>query len=468
MYSDYLDILEYQPSSTDYRTSEDLLKSEPCQAIAQFLKENLRDETHICVSLSGGVDSMVIIACLRRLTQLEIVGAHVEYGNRGESPKEAEFVEKWCRDNDIIFEKESTCEYKRDQMKRNDYEEFSRQLRFGLYGRVMKKYQCRGICLGHHAGDIAENVFTNVMHGRDLLDLEVIKPVTHQQGINFWRPLISCYKQSIFDFAHKYQIPYFKDTTPNWSNRGVLRRQIFPKCKERYGDFQRNLVSIGQQSSQWGEMIMSHIIEPFFQNCVQIGKMGALIKFKGHEQSPLSFWSLILKKILHKLGCNMISHKSMANFLVVLGSEKRNCQVTLHKTITGYLTPSTLILIPKYLLQMPSMKEEIIFDSESENLDLLKLDHCPFEVHLQKVPNDIGGQLARESHYIEGEISYYLPNSSGLILSNRLSDFDDLTKRQVDQLSPFLVQTLPLVGFKRNCPNSRCDGYLKVTIKLKP
>jgi hypothetical protein len=32
----------------------------------------------------------------------------------------------------------------------------------------------------------------------------------------------------IFGFAHKYGIPYFKDTTPKWSTRGKLRNQLLP------------------------------------------------------------------------------------------------------------------------------------------------------------------------------------------------------------------------------------------------
>lgn len=33
-------------------------------------------------------------------------------------------------------------------------------------------------------------------------------------------------KDVVYDFAHKFGVPYFKDTTPSWSTRGKLRRQL--------------------------------------------------------------------------------------------------------------------------------------------------------------------------------------------------------------------------------------------------
>lgn len=63
---------------------------------------------HVAVSLSGGVDSMALCRALVRLRPLygfEVVGIHIDYGNRHESGREADFVERWCARHGVIFYK---------------------------------------------------------------------------------------------------------------------------------------------------------------------------------------------------------------------------------------------------------------------------------------------------------------------------------------------------------------------------
>ena len=50
----------------------------------------------IVVSLSGGVDSMVIAYCASFLGK-KVIGGHMNYGNREETALEEEFVRLWCK-----------------------------------------------------------------------------------------------------------------------------------------------------------------------------------------------------------------------------------------------------------------------------------------------------------------------------------------------------------------------------------
>ena len=99
----------------------------------------------IIISLSGGVDSMVICKCLTVLRSAaakhgnanvpEIVAVHIDYGNRQESPVEAEFLEKWCKSLDITFRLRRITEAKRGggQVSRTEYEQLTRDIRFNAY-----------------------------------------------------------------------------------------------------------------------------------------------------------------------------------------------------------------------------------------------------------------------------------------------------------------------------------------------
>ena len=54
----------------------------------------------IIISLSGGVDSMVLTTILHYF-DFEVIGVHINYNNREETGKEQEFLEKWCNLNGI-------------------------------------------------------------------------------------------------------------------------------------------------------------------------------------------------------------------------------------------------------------------------------------------------------------------------------------------------------------------------------
>jgi tRNA(Ile)-lysidine synthase TilS/MesJ len=64
--------------------------------------------------------------------------------------------------------------------------------------------------------------------GKSLLQINGMTPVSHVNRVAVWRPMLAHDKAAVLDFAHTYGVPYFKDTTPTWSNRGKLRNQLMP------------------------------------------------------------------------------------------------------------------------------------------------------------------------------------------------------------------------------------------------
>lgn len=67
----------------------------------------------VAVSLSGGVDSMALCLALVHLKPVygfEVMGIHIDYGNRHESGREADFVEEWCARHGVIFYKKTIAE----------------------------------------------------------------------------------------------------------------------------------------------------------------------------------------------------------------------------------------------------------------------------------------------------------------------------------------------------------------------
>ena len=142
----------------------------------------------------------------------------------------------------------------------------------------MKEHKFDYVALGHHKDDLSENVFNNVMRGnKNIIDLSVIKCFNNIMNVNIIRPLLSFIKKEIYFISNKYKIPYFKDTTPNWSCRGVMRNKIFPICSSLYSNsFMKHLVELGHQSDELSIIVKNIIIDPIIKSLI-IDKYGIIL-----------------------------------------------------------------------------------------------------------------------------------------------------------------------------------------------
>ncbi len=181
-----------------------------------------QEPTPIIISLSGGVDSMVIASVLVFLNKscgfaLDIWAVHIDYANRPESGAEADFVRRYCERLGISFQCRRIDEVTRGITARDDYERIARELRYQSYKETvalaqLKKEETIGVMLGHHRGDLRENVLSNAHKGCGPLDLSGMTAVSRNDGVVIYRPLLPLEKTFVFDYAHKFGVPYFKGT----------------------------------------------------------------------------------------------------------------------------------------------------------------------------------------------------------------------------------------------------------------
>jgi tRNA(Ile)-lysidine synthetase-like protein len=285
----------------------------------------------VAVSLSGGVDSMVIASVLSHLQKscgyqhLHIVAVHIDYANRPESGAEAAFVERYCRDylGSIDFMCRRIGEVTRGITAREDYERIARTIRYEMYRDAVAKAHTLleggegivGVMLGHHRGDLRENVLSNAHKGCGPLDLSGMTSVSKNDGIVVYRPLLPLEKSFVLDYAHKFGVPYFKDTTPHWSTRGKLRNKLLPLLEDIYGDgSMNNLSNLAVESDECRALLQQSIIGPFMDAIVR-KPMGIILDTAPWKDQPDFFWKFVLREALHSASLGMFSDKSVLEFL---------------------------------------------------------------------------------------------------------------------------------------------------------
>jgi tRNA(Ile)-lysidine synthetase-like protein len=292
----------------------------------------------LIVSLSGGVDSMAIASVLSHISNpdsplyshdFHVFAAHIDYANRPESGAEAAYIERFCRQWNIYYKCRRIEEVTRGITNRDEYESISRTMRYDLYKELISRDIPDAICedskgmnanvvgvmLGHHRGDLRENVLSNSCKGCGPLDLSGMTKVSSIEGVTVLRPLLSLEKDVIFDYAHKVGVPYFKDTTPHWSTRGKLRNHLLPLLTDVYGEgCFANLSHLATESDAARELVISTVVTPFLDQ-VKRYPMGLTFETAPWKNSSSFFWKFILRDLMHSAGRGMFSDKSVLSFL---------------------------------------------------------------------------------------------------------------------------------------------------------
>ena len=317
-YDKFKNILELIPNKFNKIRDQYFDNSDPLINCIKTFCENENTNKFI-VSLSGGVDSMVLISIIHCLGY-QVIALHINYNNRDETVLEQQFIKEWCHLNEIKLYIKEVTEIKRNSSKRSNYEIFTKKLRFNFYEDILNKELCDIILLAHHKDDIVENIFANVCRGRYILDLAVIKEKSLVNSINIARPLITFYKSYIYDFAKQYEVPYFKDTTPIWSIRGKYRNDIFPILENTFSsNIKNNLIGISQQSYEWNQLITKEIIKPFNDKLKYLDNY-VTFNIEKYISYPLCFWNIVFMNIFYRFGKNCPSRKGIQTFMNSINS----------------------------------------------------------------------------------------------------------------------------------------------------
>jgi tRNA(Ile)-lysidine synthetase-like protein len=179
----------------------------------------------ILLMLSGGVDSMVCLHMLLQIPNINIEVVHINYCNRCEDSDDEElFLREWCKYNSIDLTVKRFSEINRrlcmDNGFRTFYEQYTKEVKF----KVLTDIEFDKMIVGHNKDDVLENILTNISRKQKY---EELQGMTMESDM-ILRPLLNTSKEDIFKYAHKYKIPYFKNSTPEWSQRAKIRDIVVP------------------------------------------------------------------------------------------------------------------------------------------------------------------------------------------------------------------------------------------------
>lgn len=304
-------------------------------------------EGPVTVSLSGGVDSMVMLYVLKnfRTSSKNVNAVHIIYGNREVSDQEYSFVVDYCRKLDVKLYTYRIEWLRRDIVDRNFYESMTRQIRFMVYravGSNVGSDQVKTVCsdfdlsgceprvlLGHLKDDVVENIWSNITKCHHLDNLKKMEKEESQMGVTICRPLLDTEKDEIYKLSYKIKIPYLKNTTPSWSNRGKFREHFHDATIKQFGEsIDNKIIEFAEAVQTQNRLIHNLLFEPIYNSFrtfspdpsgVKSTPNGGEINVTNAITSKIdtNMWLIIFEHICHKyLRINRPGNKAVHEFWI--------------------------------------------------------------------------------------------------------------------------------------------------------
>ena len=190
----------------------------------------------ILLTVSGGVDSMVMLSIFVRLGY-NIGVAHCNFGLRGtESDGDTELVVAECERLGVVCH--TKCFDTLGEMERtgDSMEMTARRLRYEWFYELCDKEGYDIIAVAHHANDSIETFFINLLRGTGLRGLTGI----NRQYGKVARPLLYATRKDILEYALHNQVPYREDSSNRSTKylRNKIRLGLLPLLNEINPKFQ--------------------------------------------------------------------------------------------------------------------------------------------------------------------------------------------------------------------------------------
>ncbi|WP_421918675.1 tRNA lysidine(34) synthetase TilS [Marinifilum sp.] len=228
--------------------------------LVRFVEEEelfYRDEK-ILVAVSGGVDSVVLFHLLLKM-ELDCAVLHCNFQLRGlESDGDYEFVKSLAEINQIPFYSKSFDTKAYADTNKISIEMAARELRYEWFYQILEKENYQYIAVGHHADDVAETVFINLVRGTGIHGLTGIKSKLDK----VIRPLLPFTRKELVEYAVAEKLRFREDSTNKETDfvRNKIRHQLIP-ILESINPSIRKTMSENVQRFREVEQIYNDVIE---------------------------------------------------------------------------------------------------------------------------------------------------------------------------------------------------------------
>ena len=255
------------------------------------------DGRPVVVALSGGADSVALLAALTELGHT-CVAAHCNFHLRGaESDRDARLCQSLCASLGVdLYARDFDVEARR-RARGESVEMACRELRYAWFDELIDSLRAQAVAVAHHREDQVETMLLNLCRGSSITGAAAMRP---RSGMVI-RPLLQASRAQIEDYLASRGLPFAIDSTnaQNHYARNRLRNLVLPALYEAIPAAEQGLlrsVDLLAQNRDFYAAAMRERVERYSD-----GRRVLLAKML--EDEPQA--RLILFETLHPLGFNI-------------------------------------------------------------------------------------------------------------------------------------------------------------------
>jgi tRNA(Ile)-lysidine synthase len=189
----------------------------------------------LVVGLSGGVDSVVLLHCLRALApklDLRLSALHIHHGLSANADDWALFCADLCAAWDIPLKQARVAV---DQREKLGVEAAAREARYAVF----RALPADAIALAHHRDDQIETMLLQLLRGagvRGLSAMPVVRVLNPQTNLRIVRPLLHRPRADIVRYAKQAGLQWVEDeaNVEMHYDRNFLRLEVLPTLIQRF------------------------------------------------------------------------------------------------------------------------------------------------------------------------------------------------------------------------------------------
>ncbi len=218
------------------------------ERVAAQIAPLLPAHSTILVGLSGGVDSVVLLHLLDKLSARffwQISALHVHHGISPNADAWSDFCADLCASLNISLHIERVDI---TPLREHGIEAAARKLRHAAFARQ----SCDFVAVAHHADDQAETLLLQLLRGSGVRGASAMPVMSHSKrpqfadrtgSVSLVRPLLHCSRREILEYASAHQLHWIEDESNADDNypRNFLRHRVLPLLGERFPAYRDTL-----------------------------------------------------------------------------------------------------------------------------------------------------------------------------------------------------------------------------------
>ncbi|WP_062626890.1 tRNA lysidine(34) synthetase TilS [Ferriphaselus amnicola] len=282
------------------------------------LNSVIPEGSSICVGLSGGMDSVVLLHLLSQLASRHgwrLSAVHVHHGISPNADDWADFCAALCARQAIPLHIERVDI---SPLRQHGIEAAARKLRHAAFARQPADL----IALAHHADDQAETLLLQLLRGagiKGVAAMPLFKPASATMCATV-RPLLDIARADLLAYAQQYDLTWIEDESNADASypRNFLRHQVLPLLEQRFPAYRQTLARSAGHFAEASALLDELAAEDASADELTVSSLRARSQPRAKN---------LLRHYLHSHGAPMPQSVQLANMLRQLIEAQPNAAV---------------------------------------------------------------------------------------------------------------------------------------------